>query len=537
MHRDDGIDRLREQRRPWDILVLGGGATGLGIAVDAALRGHAVAVVERGDFGCGTSSRSTKLVHGGLRYLAQGNLSLVREALRERAILRRAAPHVVHPITFAIPCHGVWDRVFYATGTRLYDLLSSGSRDAAGGFDRSRVVPSSELLRLLPGLSPSPGGRPLRGGVLYADGQFDDARLAVDLAATARSSGACVVNHVEAVAMLSRAGRLAGAVLRDRETGESFECLARGVVNATGPFCDAVRRLDDPTARPIVAASQGVHVVLPSRFLPGGTALIVPKTPDGRVIFAIPWRDRVVVGTTDTPVASPTPEPRPLAGEIDFLLDLVAGQLAVRPTRADILACFTGIRPLVAAGSSRETKSLPRDHMIESSPSGLVTITGGKWTTYRRMAEDAVDRIEAVAGLPPRPCATRSLRIHGSPPAGTMAPGIAPERPSPGPLAVYGTVAESIRHLAAADPRLASPIHGSLPTILAQVVWAVREEMARTVDDVLSRRTRDLVVDARAAIEAAPVVASIMARELGRDDAWQQSQVEAFRAVAETCLP
>lgn len=537
MHRDDGIDRLRRHRLPWDILVFGGGATGLGIAVDAALRGYAVAVVERGDFACGTSSRSTKLVHGGLRYLAQGNLSLVREALIERAILRRAAPHVVHPITFAIPCHDVWERGFYAAGTGLYDLLSAGSRDAAGGFGRSRVVPSSEILRLLPGLSPSPGGRPLRGGVLYADGQFDDARLAVELAATAHSLGACVVNHVEAVAVLSQAGRVAGAVLRDLETGESFECLARGIVNATGPFCDAVRRLDDPAARPIVAASQGVHVVLPSRFLPGGTALIVPKTPDGRVVFAIPWRDRVVVGTTDTPIASPTPEPRPLAGEIDFLLELAAGQLALRPTRADILACFTGIRPLVAAGSSRETKSLPRDHMIESSRSGLVTITGGKWTTYRRMAEDAVDRIEVVAGLTHRPCATRSLRIHGSPPAGTTAAGIAPEPPSPGPLAVYGTVAESIRQLAAADPRLASPIHPSLPTIRAQVVWAVRHEMARTVDDVLSRRTRDLVVDARAAIEAAPVVASIIARELGRDDAWQRSQVEAFRAVAETCLP
>jgi len=532
MHRDDGIDRLRDRTSTWDILVIGGGATGLGIAVDAALRGHAVAVVERGDFGCGTSSRSTKLVHGGLRYLGQGNLSLVREALRERAILRRAAPHVVHPITFAIPCHGMWERGFYAAGTRLYDLLSAGSLDAAGGFGRSRIVSSSELLRLLPGLSPLAGGRPLRGGVLYADGQFDDARLAVDLVATARSSGACVVNHVEAVAVQSQAGRIAGAVLRDRETGESFECFARGVMNATGPFCDAVRRLDDPAARPIVAASQGVHVVLPSRFLPGGTALIVPKTPDGRVVFAIPWRDRIVVGTTDTPIGSPTPEPRPLAGEVDFLLDLVAGQLAVRPTRADILACFTGIRPLVAAGSSRKTKSLPRDHAILVSPSGLVTITGGKWTTYRKMAEDAVDRIEAVAGLPHRPCSTRSLRIHGSPPAEIPA-----ERPLPGPLAVYGSLGQSIRALAAADPRLASPIHGSLPTIHAQVVWAVREEMARTVDDVLSRRTRDLVVDARAAIEAAPVVASIMARELGRDDAWQRSQVEAFRAIAETCLP
>jgi glycerol-3-phosphate dehydrogenase len=532
MKRDDAIGRLRERRGPWDILVIGGGATGLGIAVDAASRGHDVAVVERGDFGCGTSSRSTKLLHGGLRYLRQGSLSLVREALRERAILRAAAPHCVHPITFAIPCHGVLERAFYGVGTSLYDLLSSGSRDAAGGFARSRIVSSAEILRRLPGLSASPGGRPLRGGVLYADGQFDDARLAVDLAATAISLGGCVANQIDTVALVSRGGRIGGAVLRDRETGESFDCLARGVVNATGPFCDAVRRLDDPHARPIIAASQGVHVVLPSWFLPGDTALIVPKTPDGRVVFAIPWRDRVVVGTTDTPIASPTPDPRPLAGEIDFLLDLAAGQLAMPPSRADILACFTGIRPLVAAGSSRETKSLPRDHAILVSPSGLLTITGGKWTTYRRMAEDAVDRVEAVAGLSHRPCTTRSLRIHGSPHDGTAA-----WRPSHDPLAVYGTDAESIRKLAAEDPRLAVPIHASLPTIKAQVVWAVREEMARTVDDVLSRRTRDLVVDARAAIEAAPVVSSIMAAELGRDEAWQRSQVEAFRVVAETCLP
>jgi len=539
MNRDAAVARLRAGE-PFDLLVIGGGATGLGIAIDAASRGHSIALVERGDFGCGTSSRSTKLVHGGVRYLEQGNLRLVREALAERSILLANAPHLAHPLAFVLPCHGWWERVFYGAGLGVYDLLSVGGSGSAR-FRASRGLSREEVFARCPGLARSPGGRGVDSGIVYEDGQFDDARLVVNLAQTADGLGARVANRVEVVGLLSHHGRIAGATLRDHETGDAFEVRSRSVVNATGAFCDAVRRLDDPLAPPIVAASQGIHLVLPRRFLPGETAVIVPKTPDGRVIFAIPWRDRVVVGTTDTPVPVVTAEPGPREEEIAFLLELCGRYLATPPARDDILSIFTGIRPLVSAAGAASTKSLSRDHTILVPPSGLVTITGGKWTTYRRMAEEAVNRVEPLAGLRPRPCVTRTLRIHGSPPPGrswgSPPPGETVPDPADDPLTVYGDDAEAIRELTRAEASLASPIHDSLPTIRAQIVWAVREEMARTVDDVLSRRTRDLVVDARAAIEAAPLVASIMAGELGRDDAWQRSQVEAFRSIAETCLP
>lgn len=539
MNRDAAVARLRAGE-PFDLLVIGGGATGLGIAIDAASRGHSIALVERGDFGCGTSSRSTKLVHGGVRYLEQGNLRLVREALAERAILLANAAHLAHPLPFVLPCHGWWERAFYGTGLGLYDLLAVGGSGSTR-FRASRGLSREEVFARCPGLARSPGGRSVDSGIVYEDGQFDDARLAVNLAQTADGLGALVANRVEVVGLLSHRGRLGGAEVRDVETGEAFEVRSRSVVNATGAFCDAVRRLDDPVAPPIVAASQGIHLVLPRRFLPGDTAVIVPKTPDGRVMFAIPWRDRVVVGTTDTPVPVVTAEPIPQEDEIAFLLELCGRYLATPPTRDDILSIFAGIRPLVAGAGATSTKSLSRDHTILVSSSGMLTITGGKWTTYRRMAEDAVNRVEPLAGLRPRACVTRTLRVHACPPPGRTAacPPSGETVPSPAgdPLAVYGDDAEAIRELARAEAALASPIHPRLATTAAQVAWAVRREMARTVDDVLTRRTRDLVTDARAAIEAAPRVAAIMAGELGRDDAWQRSQVAAFGQAAAPCLP
>lgn len=525
MDRDASLVRLRDRRDPWDVLVIGGGATGLGIAVDAAARGHSVALVERDDFSAGTSSRSTKLVHGGVRYLAQGNLSLVRQALLERAILLANAPHLVHDLEFVVPCKGIRDRVFYGFGLGLYDRLA-GTRSLGG----SRWLSAGAVRARMPGLAMQPGGRDLLGGVLYHDGQFDDARLAVNLAESAASLGACVVNHADATRLLQERGRVTGAVVRDSETGDEIECRARGVVNATGPFCDAVRRLDDASADPIVSASQGVHLVLPESFFPGSTALIVPKTPDGRVVFVIPWRRRTVIGTTDTPLAEASANPRPLFSEIDFLLEVAGRYLARVPTQADLAATFTGIRPLVKSRGKAATKSLSRDHTTIVSASGLLSITGGKWTTYRHMAEDAVNRIEQVAGLAARPCTTRSLAIHGSTGTGENAA-------DDDNLSVYGTDAAAIRRLAAEGPQLARLLHPKLPTIAAQVVWAVRAEMARTVEDVLSRRTRDVVVDARAAIEAAPVVAGIMAAELGRDAAWIASQSAAFTQSAASCLP
>jgi glycerol-3-phosphate dehydrogenase len=533
MNREAAVDRIRERAAsgtPWDLIVIGGGATGLGIAVDASARGHATLLVERNDFGAGTSSRSTKLLHGGVRYLEQGDLSLVREALAERDRALLNAPHLAHPLPIVVPCRSLAERVFYRSGLWLYDRLAG--RSVLRG---SRGLSAQALGRLVPGLAARVDGRRLVGGVLYHDGQFDDARMALALARTASAAGACVVNHaeVEALARTGPTGRIFVAGLRDGETGERIECHGRVIVNATGPFSDAVRRLDDPQTEPIIAASQGVHLVLPARFLPGAIGIIVPRTPDGRVIFALPWRDRVVVGTTDTPLDDVPQEPRPQEPEIAFLLELCGRYLAVPPSRHDILACFTGVRPLVRRAAGVATSRLSRDHSMLVSPNGLVSITGGKWTTYRRMAEQTVDLAERLAGLATRPCPTRTLKLHGCPgpsPAGSAAE--AANR-----LAFYGTDAAAIGRIARDAPALALPVHPRLETTGAEVAFAAREEMARTVEDVLARRTRDLVRDARAAVEAAPAVADLLAGELGRDPAWAAAQVAAFREAAAACLP
>jgi glycerol-3-phosphate dehydrogenase len=520
MDRGSMIARLDEPGAVWDVLVVGGGATGLGAAVDAASRGYRAALVERGDFGQGTSSRSTKLVHGGVRYLRQGHVGLVLSALRERAILLRLAPHLVQSLPCVVPGYARGEVGFYGLGLRLYDLLA-GRR----GLGRSQRLSAERTLEALPTLRADG----LRGGVLYHDGLFDDARLLIALARTAAEQGAAVANYVEVERPLKRPdGRIAGVIARDREDGRTLEIRARVVINATGPFGDALRRADVPTARPLIAPSQGAHLVLPRRFLPGDAALLVPRTPDGRVIFAIPWHDHVVVGTTDTPLAEPDPEPRPRPEEIAFLLETFAGYLERPASRGDVLSVFAGVRPLVRAGSSRKTAALSRDHHLEVSESGLVTIVGGKWTTYRRMGEDAVDRAATVGGLPRRPCVTRTLPIHGH-----RAP-----KPEPDPLAVYGSDAEAIGELASARPELSRRLHADLPIIAAEVAWAARLEMARSVEDVLCRRTRAAFLDARAAIAMAPDVAALLAAELGRDSNWSQAQVEAFqRAVGAYLVP
>lgn len=552
MNRDRAIARIHERAaagNAWDLVVIGGGATGLGIAVDASARGHATLLIERDDFGSGTSSRSTKLLHGGVRYLAQGNVSLVREALRERDIALANAPHLTRPIAIVVPCRSHFEKVFYRSGLLLYDRLAGRS-----SLPASRGLSASRLRQFVPGLAERVGDKPFVGGVLYHDGQFEDARLALALARTAWSAGACVVNHAEVVDLMRTGavtgsvgdnGKLAGVVVRDRETGDAIECLARVIVNATGPFADAVRRIDDPRSEAMIAPSQGVHLVLPDRFLPGATGVIVPRTPDGRVIFALPWRDRVIVGTTDTPLKTIPREPRPLESEIAFLLELCGRYLANPPARSDVLAVFTGVRPLVRGDGAVATSRLSRDHSIQVSASGLVTITGGKWTTYRRMAEETVDLVERLAGLGRRACTTRSLRLHGCPgvttqegqgDAPTREPPAAYENPADDHLSLYGTDASIIRAIAEESPSMARPIHPQAVTSAAEVVFAVREEMARTVEDVLARRTRDLVVDARVAWAAAPVVAELLATEIGRDATWVASQVNSFRAAASASM-
>ncbi|MBI5851174.1 MAG: glycerol-3-phosphate dehydrogenase/oxidase [Planctomycetes bacterium] len=498
----------------FDLCVIGGGATGIGIAVDAAARGHSVVLVEQDDFGKGTSSRSTKLVHGGVRYLQQGNVALVMEALRERGILRRNAPHLVHDLGFVVPNYAWWEGPFYGIGLRIYDLLAGRY-----GFGPSRHLSREQVLAAIPTLEQNG----LRGGVIYHDGQFDDARLLIALARTAQTQGALLLDHARVVRLLGDAtGMVDGVVALDGESGDELAIRARCTINATGAFADGVRRLDDATCRPLVTPSQGIHVVLDRSFLPGDCAIMVPRTSDRRVLFAIPWHDRTLVGTTDTPVEHASLEPRAFDHEIDFVLGTAARYLTRDPSRADVLSVFAGIRPLAAADDGGDTAALSRDHSIHVSRRGLLTIVGGKWTTYRKMAEDVVDHAQLLAGLPEHACTTRELRVHGwCENAATL-----------GDLADWGSDAAAILALERADPALATRLHDRLPYRRSQVVFAVREEFARTVEDVLARRLRALFLDARAASDIAPAVAAIVATELGREANWIEAQVASFRALA-----
>lgn len=522
MHRESMMTGIRERREPWDILVIGGGATGVGIAVDAASRGYSVLLLEREDFGKGTSSRSTKLVHGGVRYLEQGNISLVMEALKERGILLENAPHLVHDLPFIVPNYSWWETPFYGIGLKIYDLLAGKY-----GFGRSRILSLEETLERLPNIRQDG----LRGGVIYHDGQFDDARLLIALMTTAAEYGATVLNYAPVVELLRGVdGFINGAVVLDRESNQRFTVQAKVVINATGMFTDEIRRLADPDASAMLAPSQGIHLVFDRSFLSGESAIMVPHTPDGRVLFAIPWHGHTLVGTTDTPIDGPSYEPAPFDHEIQFILDTAAQYLSRPPQRSDILSVFVGIRPLVkAAGSdASKTSALSRDHTIHIDASGLLTIVGGKWTTYRHMAEDAVNHAMTLGLLKEAPCITRTLRIHGY----QLKASAASIAIDSDPLAVYGSDAVLIRELAAEDPSLAEPLDPALSCIGAQVVWAARNEMARTVDDVLARRTRALLLNADAAVRMAPRAARILARELGHDETWAAEQVAQFRQLA-----
>jgi glycerol-3-phosphate dehydrogenase len=514
--RTESLDRLRADET-WDIVIIGGGATGLGTAVDAASRGYRTVLLEAGDFARATSSRSTKLIHGGVRYLAQGNIPLVREALHERGLLLRNAPHLVHPREFIVPAYHAWELPYYATGLWIYDRLAGNL-----SLGRSRWISRSATLERLPTLRPAG----LRGGILYTDGQFDDAHLAIALARTVVDLGGLAVNYVKVTDLIKNAGRIIGIEARDEETGTSLRVSARAVVNATGVYADDVRRLDEPGVSAMIAPSQGAHIVLDRAFLPGESALMIPRTSDGRVLFAIPWSGRVLVGTTDTSMATLPAEPRPLRAEVDFLLEHAARYLDRALSPGDIKSLFAGLRPLIrpAGAVGTATAKLSREHAVVVSTSGLITITGGKWTTYRIMARDTVDHAARVGRLPSRLCETASLRLHGW---------VAARDGADSHLDHYGADLAQVKALLADDPAMAATLHPALPYVAAEVVWAVRHEAARTVEDVLARRTRSLFLDARASAEIAPHVAELMARELGRDGAWQLDQVKRFSKLAE----
>jgi glycerol-3-phosphate dehydrogenase len=514
MNRSDMIARVSQRRDPWDIVVIGGGATGVGIAVDAASRGYDVLLLEQHDFGKGTSSRSTKLVHGGVRYLEQGNIALVMEALKERGLLRQNAPHLVSNLAFVVPNYDWWEAPFYGLGLKIYNALAGKY-----GFGSSEILTREETLARLPTIKTEG----LRGGVVYYDGQFDDTRLLINLVATAAEQGAALLNYARVVALTKGPdGFVDGVVATDQESGHEWTIAARVVINATGPFSDSVRRLAESDVTPLIAPSQGIHLVFDRSFLSADSAIMVPHTSDGRVLFAIPWHGHTLVGTTDTPITTPTLEPQPLKEEIEFVLETAGLYLLKPPTREDVLSVFVGIRPLVKSGDGTLTAALSRDHTIHFDASGLMTTTGGKWTTYRNMAEHAVDQAADFARLDERPCVTRSLNVHG----------FHSNAERFGELSVYGSDALGIQDLMRTTPSWSEPLHPQLPYVAAEVVWATRHEMARTIEDVLARRTRALFLNARAAEAMAPAVARLMARELDWTESRITAEVAAFSTLA-----
>lgn len=499
MNRTEMLGRVREREKVWDFVVIGGGATGVGCAVDAASRGFSVLLLEQNDFGKGTSSRSTKLVHGGVRYLAQGNLSLVREALKERAILLKNAPHHVRKQSFIVPVYSFYDKFFYGAGLKLYNILSGKN-----GFGKSRILSKRETLGRLPNIK----GENLKGGILYFDGQFDDTRLLINLIQTAVERGATVLNYVKVFGFTKNLNVIDGVNLENVETGETFNVKAKAVINATGAFCDSIRRMSDENSTEIIAPSQGIHLVFDKKFLPSENALMIPKTSDGRVLFAIPFHDKILIGTTDTEIKTVELEPKALDEEIEFILETAGDYLENSPKREDILSVFAGIRPLVKTENNKNTSKLSRDHTIEIDDSNLLTITGGKWTTYRRMAEDAVNQAIKLNNLSEKKCVTENLKI-------------------------YDSDAIEIKKLIVEKPSLAKKLHKDLPYYKAEIIFAIRNEMAQTVEDVLARRTRALFLNAKAAIEIAPKTAEIMAEESGRNEIWIAEQIQNFNQIAE----
>ncbi|MEO6064069.1 MAG: glycerol-3-phosphate dehydrogenase/oxidase [Thermoflexales bacterium] len=495
----------------WDIIIIGGGATGLGAAVDAASRGFRTLLLEELDFAKGTSSRATKLAHGGVRYLAQGDVSLVINALRERGRMFHNAPHLAHPLPLVLPAYAWWSQLLYGPGLLAYSILAGRL-----GVGMARIIGKAEALRLTPTLSPNG----LRGGVVYWDGQFDDARYAISLARTFNDLGGVALNYARVDGLIKQSGKVAGVRAHDVETGAAFEARAKVVINATGVWVDDIRRMDEPAAPKMVAPSQGIHLVLEKSFLPGDHAIMIPKTDDGRVLFALPWRGSVIVGTTDAPVKTIDHDPIALESELEFIFAHMKRYLSKAPERSDVKSVFAGLRPLVKSGDG-QTKSLSRDHTILIAPSGLVTITGGKWTTYRHMGEDVINKASAAAGLEARRCITADMPLRG-----------ATKEALPFPLDVYGTDGDGVAALCAVRPEWNALIHPNLPYKMGEVVWGARNEMARTVEDALARRTRALLLDARASVEAAPAVARALAGELGKNEDWIQAQIEEYTALA-----
>ena len=513
MERDVILKKI--QKTKWDIIIIGGGATGLGCAVDAASRGYKTLLLEQTDFSKGTSSRSTKLVHGGVRYLQQGDVSLVFEALKERGLMFKNAPHLVTNQSFIIPTYDWWGGPFYTVGLKVYDFMAGKL-----GLGPSKHLSREEAIEALPTVEQEG----LKGGVIYQDGQFDDSRMAITLALTAVDYGASLLNYCKVTQLLKDGELVNGVIAVDQETGEEIKIKSKVVINATGVFADEVIQMDEPGKPEMITPSQGIHLILDKSFLPNDYAIMVPHTSDGRVMFAVPWHDHVVVGTTDTLIENYSIEPVALDSEVDFVLKTAGQYLVKQPTRKDVLSVFAGLRPLAKPeGGKKATKEISRGHKILISVSGLITIIGGKWTTYRKMAEDTIDKAIMLGGLAERDCITHHLPVHGY---------RMDMDPYNDPLTAYGLDKEEILAIGEEEKSWEGWLSEKLQIRKSQVAWAVRKEWARTVDDVLARRTRALFLDARESVRISPIVAKLMAKELGKKKKWQKEQIAQFNEIA-----
>jgi glycerol-3-phosphate dehydrogenase len=512
------IELQRNKEKAWDIIVIGGGATGLGIALDAVTRGYKTVLLEQSDFAKGTSSRSTKLVHGGVRYLAQGDILLVTEALHERGRMLKNAPNLTANQEFVIPVYTLWDVILYTVGLKFYDLLAG--RLSLG---KSYFISRSKAVERLPLLK----AEGLKGGVVYHDGQFDDSRMAVTLAVACSKKGGTILNYFKVESLLKNEnGRITGVKASDLETGNEFSLNAKLVINATGIFADQIHRLDNPSSKPTIRPSQGVHIVLDSSFLKSKSAIMIPKTDDGRVLFAIPWYGKVVVGTTDTPLDTISMEPRALDEEISFILKTAGNYLVRQPSREDVLCIFAGLRPLAAnPDNPSATREVSRRHKITLSSSGLLSIIGGKWTSYRRMAEETIDKGIKAGILDKRKCITKNFRFYSN---NTK---LKSER-----LKIYGDRAGEIEKMISEEPGTSELLNSVLPYTKAEIIWICRNEMPVTLEDILARRTRSLFLDVRTSLKIAPQVARIMARELSRDQKWEEAQINAFTHLSKNYL-
>ncbi|WP_447641124.1 MULTISPECIES: FAD-dependent oxidoreductase [Chitinophagaceae] len=504
-----------ENQKSWDVVIIGGGATGLGVAMDAASRGYATILLEQADFAKGTSSKATKLVHGGVRYMAQGDIGLVREACHERGLLLKNAPHLTRNTSFVIPNYSIWNNIKYTIGLKFYDFLAGKL-----SLGKSRYINKRTVIEELPTIKT----KGLKGGVVYQDGQFDDARLALNIAETAVEKGACVLNYFKVTGVLKEeSGRIRGVQVVDKETDKVYTIYGKSIINATGVYADNILQMDQPNEPHFVRPSQGVHLTLDRSFLPVDNALMIPKTSDGRVLFAVPWHNKIIVGTTDTLRELPELEPRPLEQEVDFILETAQQYLIKKPTREDVLAVFAGLRPLAAPqNGGGNTKEISRSHKIMVSESGLITIIGGKWTTFRRMAQDTIDKAIEVGEIPAKPCVTEGLHIHG----------YDTHVNHQEEMHFYGSDLSALEKLIVEHPDYAEKLVPDYAYTVANVVFAVRNEMALKVEDVLARRIRLLFLDARAAVAASRKAAEVMAKELGKTQEWIEREVSDFTELA-----